>query len=383
MSPSGRPTLRVLFVEDNPGDARLIGLLLEEVSHLGPVQLFHVTTLGEALAELDAPERFDVILLDLSLPDSTGFPTLARVQKAAPEVAVVVCTGYDDADFALETVHAGAQDYLVKGQGDGLLIYRSLFYAVERKRLEHELVLAKQAAEEANHRKSRFLASMSHELRTPLNAILGFSEMIKEEMLGPVGVAKYAEYAQDIFSAGTHLLALINDVLDLSKVEAGRFHLVEEDVELRPLLESCLEMVADSAQTRGIILNPLTEGDWPQVHADSRLVRQIVLNLLSNALKFTPAGGKIAIAVQLGLEGLSVTVSDNGCGISAEAKDKVMEEFEQGDIMVARKHGGTGLGLPLSRRFMALHGGTLTLLSEVGVGTSVTMRFPPDRLCAA
>lgn len=380
MSLSGRPTLRVLFVEDNPGDARLIGVLLEEVSHLGPVRLFHVPCLGDALTRLQHPDQFDVVLLDLSLPDSSGFPTLARIQKAAPEVAVVVCTGYDDADFALEAVHSGAQDYLVKGQGDGLLIYRSLFYAVERKRLEHELVLAKQAAEEANHRKSRFLASMSHELRTPLNAILGFSEMIKEQMLGPVGVAKYAEYAADIFSAGTHLLALINDVLDLSKVEAGRFHLIEESIDLAPMLASCLDMVGDSAKARGIVLQPSPCGDWPKLRGDSRLVRQILLNLLSNALKFTPGGGIIGITVQVGLEGMSVTVSDTGCGIPPEAKDKVMEEFEQADITIARQHGGTGLGLPLSRRFMALHGGTLTLSSQVGQGTSVTMRFPTDRL---
>ena len=232
-------------------------------------------------------------------------------------------------------------------------------------------------------RKSSFLASMSHELRTPLNAILGFSEMIKEQMLGPVGVLKYAEYAQDIFSAGTHLLNLINDVLDLSKVEAGRFHILEEAIDVQALLQSCVDMVAENAQAHGLTVRVAPDGPRPTLRADARLVRQVVLNLLSNALKFTAAGGEIVIAAQVGLDGLSITVSDTGCGIAPEARDKVMEEFQQADITIARDHGGTGLGLPLSRRFMALHGGNLTLTSDVGAGTTVLMRFPPERLLSA
>jgi signal transduction histidine kinase len=372
--------IQVLLVEDNPGDARLVRLfLLNAQGGIGPVRLAHAATLAEALAQLQAA-RFDVVLLDLSLPDSTGMGTVEHVQQAAPETAVVVFTGFDDPDFALSAVHSGAQDYLVKGQGDGFLVYRSLRYAIERKRLERELVEARKVAEEANFRKSRFLASMSHELRTPLNAILGFSEVIKEQMMGPVGVPKYAEYANDIFNAGTHLLGLINDVLDLSKVEAGRFQLLEEDADMPALVRDCLDMIAENAVARGVGLSVALPPSL-LLRCDARLVKQILLNLLSNALKFTPSGGKVQVSLaDDGAEGVALTVTDSGVGIAADAVDKVMEEFQQADITIARDHGGTGLGLPLSRRFMGLHGGSLTLVSTEGQGTAVTARFPAARL---
>jgi signal transduction histidine kinase len=284
---------------------------------------------------------------------------------------VVVCTGFDDPDFALDAVHAGAQDYLVKGQGDGVLVSRALRYAIERKRLESELVEAKKIAEEANQRKSRFLAAMSHELRTPLNAILGFSEMIKGQVLGPCNQPKYVEYAQDIFTAGTHLLGLINDVLDLSKVEADRFQLLEEAIDLPALVGSCAEMMREAAQAKGLTLAVRVPGTLPALWADRRLVHQVVLNLLSNAVKFTLAGGRITLSGTADAEGLTLTVADTGVGIATDAIDRVMEEFQQADITIARDHGGTGLGLPLSR---------LSVQSAVGVGTTVTMRFPGYRL---
>lgn len=371
--------IRVLLIEDNPGDARLVRYLLAEADGIGAVVMTHADRLSTALPTLIAG-NFDVVLLDLSLPDSSGAETLRRVQEASPETAIVVFSGLNDPDFAIGAVHSGAQDYLVKGQGDGVLIYRALRYAIERKELEQELVEAKQAAEEANRRKSRFLAAMSHELRTPLNAILGFAEVIKEQMFGPIGVERYAEYAGDIHSAGTHLLNLINDVLDISKVEAGRFQLFEEDVDVAALIQACQEMVAENATQHSISLNCRLPANPARLHCDSRLVRQILLNLLSNALKFTPPGGKITLAAEDGDDGgIVLSVSDTGKGIPPEALDSVMEEFQQADITIARDHGGTGLGLPLSRRFMGLHGGSLTLSSRLGEGTCVRACFPACR----
>ena len=378
---STQKAIRVLFVEDNPGDVRLMGLLLMGVDGIGPVELVQVDCLAAAIARLRDGSRFDVVLLDLSLPDSSGVATLMRLQDASPETAMVVCTGCDDPDFAIDAVHCGAQDYLVKGQGDGLLVYRSLRHAIERKRLERELVEAKRAAEDANRRKSGFLASMSHELRTPLNAILGFSEMIKGEMLGPIGVDKYIDYATDIFNAGTHLLGLINDVLDLSKVEAGRYQLLEEKVELSELLDTCMEMVSETAHLNYLTLCPPPTCGLPCLRGDARVIRQVILNLLSNAMKFTPPGGRIIIDCGPDTkDGYMISVADTGCGIAADALDKVMEEFQQADITVSRDHGGTGLGLPLCRRFMLLHGGNLSLSSRLGVGTTVTAHFPADRV---
>ncbi|HLN22675.1 MAG TPA: hybrid sensor histidine kinase/response regulator [Patescibacteria group bacterium] len=381
MSFSTQKTIRVLFVEDNPGDVRLMRLFLLGAEGIGPIELVHVDCLAAAIAQLRGGTHFDVVLLDLSLPDSTGVATLTRLQEASPHTAVVVCTGFDDPEFAIDAVHCGAQDYLVKGQGDGLLVYRSLRYAIERKRLERELVEAKRIAEDANRRKSRFLASMSHELRTPLNAILGFSEMIKEEMLGPIGVEKYIDYATDIFDAGTHLLGLINDVLDLSKVEAGRFQLLEEEVDLAELLAACLEMVSETAHLNHLTLIAPPSRGLPHLRGDARVIRQVLLNLLSNALKFTPPGGVITVHCASSIDGsYIVSVADTGCGIAPDALDKVMDEFQQADLTVARDHGGTGLGLPLSRRFMLLHGGNLSLSSQLGSGTTVTAHFPADRV---
>ena len=379
MKDGNHRAIRILLVEDNPGDARLVRYLLAEAEGIGPVDLTHADRLSIALPIL-IDGNFDVVLLDLSLPDSTGTETLRRVQEASPETAVVVFSGFNDPDFAIGAVHSGAQDYLVKGQGDGLLVYRALRYAIERKELEQELVLAKQAAEEANRRKSRFLAAMSHELRTPLNAILGFAEVISQQMLGPIGVERYAEYAGDIHSAGTHLLNLINDVLDISKVEAGRFQLYEEQVAVAELLQGCLEMVAERALHGGIVLSAQLPPNPGSLRCDARLVRQILLNLLSNAVKFTPNGGRVTLeAYYEPSGGLVLAVSDTGKGIAPEAQESVMEEFCQADITIARDHGGTGLGLPLSRRFMTLHGGNLALSSELGQGTTVRASFPACR----
>jgi signal transduction histidine kinase len=244
---------------------------------------------------------------------------------------------------------------------------------------EQHLRVAKEGAEAANRTKSEFLANMSHELRTPLNAVIGFSEMIKVEMFGPVS-ERYRGYATDIFNSGSHLLELINEILDLSKLEAGQFELTEEDVDLAEMILACLHLVEAQAQKSKIRISTALDPEVRLIRADDRRMRQILINLLSNAVKFTPEGGKIRVSSFLKNDGLAIEVSDTGIGIAAEDMAKVMTSFGQVESKISRKYEGSGLGLPLAKHLVELHGGTMTIESQVDVGTTVTIVLPSDRI---
>jgi len=244
-------------------------------------------------------------------------------------------------------------------------------------------VLAEKRAHAASRAKSEFLASLSHELRTPLNAVIGFSEMMMMEVWGALGSERYKTYAGDIHAAGKHLLSLINEVLDLSKVEAGRFELHDEVVALREVVPQCLSLLSERAEKGGLTLVAEMPDGLPALRADARVLRQILLNLLSNAVKFTRPGGRITTSARLDGDGwLALAVADTGIGIDPQNFDRVLEPFGQVDSEQARLHSGqsTGLGLPLTRRFVELHGGRLILESTPGQGTTVTARFPPQRV---
>ena len=246
-----------------------------------------------------------------------------------------------------------------------------------------ELNRAKRSADEANRAKSEFLASMSHELRTPLNAILGFSEVIKEELFGPVGQAKYVDYAHDVHSSGQHLLDLINDILDISKIDAGKVELREENISIPGLIADAASLVRERAQKSGVGLEVLTATSLPLLVADKRLLKQILLNLLSNAIKFTPAGGRVTVKAALEANGgMRITVSDTGIGMNPEDITKAMSPYGQIDSRVSRKHEGTGLGLPISHSLARLHDGELDVQSKPGQGTSITLILPPQRVLA-
>jgi two-component system, cell cycle sensor histidine kinase PleC len=252
--------------------------------------------------------------------------------------------------------------------------------ALMQHRREQALRHAKEEAEAASRAKSQFLAHMSHELRTPLNAILGFSEVIRESLMGPLDV-RYREYGGDVHKAGQHLLTLINDVLDLAKIEVGRMELAEETVVLRDLIAGALSMVRETAERAGVAVVTDIGTELPPLRADRLRLKQAVLNLLSNALKFTPIGGEVRIAATLRADGDALLqISDNGIGMRPEDIPLALSPFGQVDDALNRRHRGTGLGLPLAKTLVELHGGRLEIDSAPGRGTTASIVLPRQRL---
>ena len=261
----------------------------------------------------------------------------------------------------------------------------------EKDALIGELEQAKAISDEARHRaeaanvsKSRFLAQMSHELRTPLNAILGFSEVMKSEIFGPHEVAAYKDYSADIHNSGVHLLNLINEILDLSRIEAGRYELNEEPFSLVHVVADCHHLLKLRASSRGITIHEVFEDEMPKLWGDERATRQIVLNLLSNAIKFTPQGGEIWLkAGWTASGGQYLSVKDTGSGIPEDEIPIVLASFGQGSNSIKSAEQGAGLGLPIAKSLIDMHGGTFTLKSKLRIGTEVIITFPPERVMAA
>ena len=261
----------------------------------------------------------------------------------------------------------------------------------EKDALIGELEQAKAISDEARHRaeaanvaKSRFLAQMSHELRTPLNAILGFSEVMKSEIFGAHAVPVYKDYSGDIHNSGVHLLNLINEILDLSRIEAGRYELNEEAVSLVHVVADCHHLLKLRASSRGITIHEVFEQGMPRIWGDERAIRQIVLNLLSNAIKFTPQGGEIWLkAGWTASGGQYLSVKDNGSGIAEDEIPIVLASFGQGSNSIKSAEQGAGLGLPIAKSLIDMHGGTFTLKSKIRVGTEVIITFPPERVMSA
>jgi cell cycle sensor histidine kinase DivJ len=246
----------------------------------------------------------------------------------------------------------------------------------ERKAHELALVEARDQAEEANRAKSRFLANMSHELRTPLNAIIGFSEVMTHEMFGPVGSAKYLEYTRLIHESGSHLLELINGILDMSKIEAGKFELSEEIFPLEDTVQSAVRFVKLQADRAGVVLKAHVAANARSIFADKRAVKQILINLLTNGVKFTPRGGEVLATCMLGTSGIAIVVRDTGVGIAPLDLERLGKPFEQVAGEHVRAKEGTGLGLALVKALAAMHGGEATIESEFGEGTIVRVHLP-------
>jgi two-component system cell cycle sensor histidine kinase PleC len=262
---------------------------------------------------------------------------------------------------------------------DGRALQSIVVDISQRKRAEQELVAANLKLEHANQAKSRFMSSMSHELRTPLNAIIGFSETMQAEILGPIDNARYKEYINDIHFSGKHLLGLINEILDIAKIEQGELQLTDDDIDIGEMTAATIRLMDPLAQKGEVTLASDLQDNLPMLRADERSVRQILFNLLSNAVKFTDPGGTVSTIARINQAGdLVIQVADDGIGIPPDILDRITEPFVQ--AKTTKQAQGTGLGLAIVKALVELHGGTLELESELGKGTTVTATWPRRRL---
>lgn len=331
------------------------------------------------------------ILLSMRAHHNAHVLEIAHASAATVAIAVILRCLIDGSGFyfGIAGVAAFLGGYFLRraGRQHAEAIAKLAFRAekdvliAELEQARHNSDEARRQAEDANISKSRFLATMSHELRTPLNAIIGFSEIMKNEMLGPHSVPAYKEYATDVFQSGQHLLALINEILDLSRIEAGRYELHESSVAVDTIGDECCKLLRLRAEERGVELKTDFDPALPVIYADERAVRQIWLNLLSNAIKFTPSGGTVTLTASLHpLGGIVCSVRDTGPGIPEHEIALVLSSFGQGALAQEKAEEGAGLGLPIVQGLMRLHGGNFTLKSKVRYGTEAIFAFPSDRV---
>jgi signal transduction histidine kinase len=371
---------RVLIVDFDEDEAATLGARLEARGYQA-VAAASEAEASEALAAFDPP----VVVIDAKLGEASGLALLARLKRERPNLLCVMTTAEADIETAVGALREGAHDYYVKSAG-----LDELLAVLDRCFEEHELQgqklaayealwRAKEMAENANRAKSEFLAHMSHELRTPLNAINGFSALMMQGIYGPLD-ERYRAYAEDIYVSGMHLLDIINDILDLSKAEAGQLKLQEGDVDIEIVVATACRLVATRLEDAGLELAVRLPPDLPRLRGDERKLRQALLNLLSNAVKFTPRAGHIEVSASWGVEaGLILRVRDTGIGIARENIARVLQPFVQLDGVWERQHEGTGLGLPLVAAMVELHGGRIAIDSDVGKGTTVSLTFPAAR----
>ena len=369
-----------LIVDDNPANVHELSKAL-----IGGYEVICATSGAKAL-RLASEHLPDIILLDVMMPAMDGYEVCVRL-KGLPEtsdIPVIFVTARDDAESETRGLDLGAVDFITKPINPAIVRARVRNHLSRRRNEETlrdaavELARLKNAAEEANRAKSAFLATMSHELRTPLTSIIGFSEIIRDQSFGPIGTPVYAEYAGDINESGIHLLDLINDILDIAKIESGKMVLSPVHIDTRTVLTSIHRLVRQRALRQHLELSLCLPADIPLLWADERAVKQIVYNMLSNAIKFTPKTGKVVLAAEAAPGGgVKVLVTDTGIGIPSDELERVVRPFEQIENCYCRTSGGTGLGLPLIKGLVELHGGTLAIESTVGTGTSVRAWFPP------
>ena len=381
----GEDARSVIIVDDDAGFAESLADLLQPRGYA--VRAFDAPE--PAIAALRQPTDdtvpAPVALIDVHIGGESGVDLIPRLAAAQPGLICVLMTTSIDSQTAIAALRRGAYDYFDKTWDPNALfaVLERCFdrVALLRNRAAYEaLSLAKEKAEAANRAKSGFLTTMSHELRTPLNAIIGFSELMANEVMGALGNEQYRGYAADIHRSGTNLLQIINDILDLSKAEDGQLELDEEVFDLRETIRAVRRSISAHIADGGLSATVELPAGLPLIRADERKTRQVLLNLVGNAIKFTPAGGHIEIASRFDPEtGIVLSVTDTGIGIAPGDLARVLEPFEQADSSLSRSHQGAGLGLPMVKAIIELHGGTLTLASRPSAGTRASVTFPPQR----
>jgi signal transduction histidine kinase len=377
------PAGSVLVVDDDPVVCSLMRATLENDG-------FHVIEAADGVegCELYEQHRPDLLLVDVVMPRMDGYAVCRelRSRAASAYVPIVVATSLDDVPSIARAYDAGATDFIPKPVNWLVLNHRVRYILrasrafEELRRNQERLIAARDAAEAANRSKSEFLANMSHELRTPLNAIIGFSGMMSDRMFGPLN-QRYAEYAGLIGDSGRHLLAIISDILDLAKADANRLVVADAEIDIARVTGLSLTIIQDMAHKARVAFESEIDATLPGMIGDPAKLTQILVNLLSNAIKFTPAGGKVRLAIERRLAGgITFRVEDTGIGMSADQIPIALAPFGQVDSGLSRKYNGVGLGLPLTKRLVELHGGTIEIASEPGNGTKVSVHIPEERL---
>jgi signal transduction histidine kinase len=376
-------TSPLLIVDDDPIACSLMRATLEVDGY----EIIEAQD-GEQACELYRARRPELVIADVVMPRMDGFALCRELRGRAESayVPILMATGLDDVPSITKAYEVGATDFISKPINWVVLGHRVRYMLRASRAFDElrgnrdQLIAASEEAEAANRAKTEFLANMGHELRTPLNAIIGFATIMREATFGPMA-EKYVEYATVIAESGEHLLAIINGILDMARAETNHLVLVEEEVEIARAVAFSLGTIEEMARRTGIDCQAEIPEDLPRFFGDAAKLRQILINLLSNAVKFTPAGGSVRLSVEKEPDnGLAFRIIDTGIGIAPEQLSLALTPFGQIDSGLDRKFEGAGLGLPLAKSLVELHGGMIDIDSALGKGTTVTARFPPTRV---